>query len=124
LEKIRVLFANYHCMVSDTLRSWIAGQEDIEVVADCRGPMRILQETGRTKADAVILAQRGSNEPGLCSQLLSVYPDLTVLCVGDNETLFVEQLREFREQFSMLDVRDVVSILRKVTRAKASIEVT
>ena len=28
-------------------------------MGDFRGPMKILQETGRTKADAVILAQEG-----------------------------------------------------------------
>lgn len=108
-------------MVPDTLRCWIARQEDMEVVADCRGPMRILQETGRKKADAVILAQQETDRPGLCGLLLCVYPDLTVLSVRNNERLDVEQLRAYREQFSVPDFRDVASVLRKVIRVKATI---
>jgi hypothetical protein len=61
--------------------------------------MNILQETGRTKADAVILAQEGTSEPGLCSQLLAVYPDLAIVSVADDmDTAFVQQLRSHRQE--------------------------
>lgn len=114
MEKIRVLFANHPCMVPEVLRDWLAQQEDMEVVADCRGPMKILQEAGRKRADAVILAQQGSDEPGLCSQLLAVYPDLTVLCVGNNENLYVEQLRAYREELQGVQFRDIAQIIRTI----------
>jgi DNA-binding NarL/FixJ family response regulator len=81
VDKIRVLLANHPMMVPDAIRQMVAEQYDMELVGDCRGPMQILQETGRTKADAVILMQGGTEEPGLCSQLLGVYPDLTILSV-------------------------------------------
>ncbi len=91
----------------------------MEVVADCRGPMRILQETGRKKADAVILEQKGTDEPGLCSQLLAVYPDLTILCITPNqECVYAEQLRTYREQFSVPDIRDIARVLRQVIRSE------
>ena len=84
MDKIRVLLANYPMMVPDSIRRLVAKQEDMELVADCRGPMRILQETGRMKADAVIIGNATDSEPGLCSQLLAVYPDLTILDVSSN----------------------------------------
>ena len=67
---------------------------DMDIVGDVRGPMRILQEVGRTKADAVILASTSPKTSGLCSQLLSVYPDLTIFAIGDDlQQGFVEQMR-------------------------------
>lgn len=65
MKKIRVLLANHPLMVPDSIRQLVAEQDDMEVVGDCRGPMKILQEVGRTKADAVILTQEGTDEPGL-----------------------------------------------------------
>ncbi len=81
MDKIRVLLANHPMTVSDAIRELVAEQEDMELVGDCRGPMKILHETGLTKADAVILAQDGMEEPGLCSQLLAVYPDFIIVGV-------------------------------------------
>lgn len=49
-----MLLANHPVMVPDAIRELVAKQEDMEVVGDCRGPMKILQEAGRTKADVVI----------------------------------------------------------------------
>ena len=82
MNKIRVLLANHPMMIPDDIRELVTAQKDMELVGDLRGPMKILQETGRTKADAVILAQEGVNELGLCSQLLAIYPDLTILSVS------------------------------------------
>lgn len=72
MNKIRVLLANHPMMIPDGIRELVAMQADMELVGDFRGPMKILQETGRTKADAVILAQEGEDDVGLCSQLLAV----------------------------------------------------
>ena len=54
------------------------------------GTCRILQETGRSKANAVILPQEGIDESVLCSQLLAVYPDLTIVSLAsDVDAAFV-----------------------------------
>lgn len=99
MNNIRVLLANHPMMVPDAIRQLLAEQEDMELVGDVRGPMKILQETGRTKADAVILAQEGTEEPGLCSQLLSVYPDLTIVSVTpDMGAAFTQQLWSRRQE--------------------------
>ena len=95
----------------------VAEQEDMEVVGDCRGPMNILQETGRTKADAVILAQEGTEEPGLCSQLLAVYPDLTIVSVSTNMAdVFTQQLCSQRRQVTTDKQLDIMQTMRLAVR--------
>ena len=48
MGKIRVLLANHPMMIPDVLRQMIADQDDMELVGDARGPMKILQEIGRS----------------------------------------------------------------------------
>ena len=121
MSKIRVLFANHPMMVPDAIRQLVEEQEDIEVVGDCRGPMKILQETGRTKADAVILVQEGMEEQGLCSQLLAIYPDLTILSVSaDMATAFTQQLCSNRKIIAADEPADIVRTMREAVRQPCS----
>lgn len=104
-------------MVSDAIRQLVVEQDDMEVVGDCRGPMKILQETGRTKADVVILAQEGSEEPALCEQLLSVYPDLTILGLTQNlNAAYTQQLRSQRQRVATDKHVTIVQTLRMAVR--------
>lgn len=113
LDKIRVLLANHPVMVPDAIRQLVEEQDDMELVADCRGPMKILQETGRAKADAVVLTQEGTDEPGLCSQLLSVYPDILILGVTpDMTSVFAQQLRSQRIHADITNTENIVQTLR------------
>ncbi len=117
MDKIRILLANHPVLVPDAIRELVAEQEDMEVVGDCRGPMKILQETGRTKADAVILTQEGSDEPGLCSQLLAVYPDVTIMSVApDMKFAFTQQLCSHRRNVMGLQPDDLVRMFRMMVR--------
>ena len=117
MKKILVLLANHPMMIPDAVRQLLAEQEDMEVVGDCRGPMNILQETGRTKADAVILAQEGPDEPGLCSQLLAVYPDLTIVSVtADMVCAFMQQLCPHRRDMTIGEHFDIVQTMRMAVR--------
>jgi DNA-binding NarL/FixJ family response regulator len=104
-------------MVPDGIRKVVESQPDMEIVGDSRGPMRILQDVGRTKADAVILAQGDSvdaEEPGLCSHLLSVYPDLVILGVSSNlRTAFLKQMRPQRRNIFLVDDADLVQTIRR-----------
>jgi DNA-binding NarL/FixJ family response regulator len=121
VNKIRVLLANHPMMIPDAIRQLVAEQEDMELVGDCRGPMKILQETGRAKADAVILAHDGEDDAGLCSQLLSVYPDLSILSLTpDLASAFTQQLCSHRREFTNLQRQDIVQSLRAVVREPCS----
>ena len=112
-----MLLANHPVMVPDAIRRLVAEQKDMELVADCRGPMKILQETGRTKADAVILTQEGQNEPGLCSQLLAVYPDLTIFSVDPKlVSTSMQQLRAHRRTIAIGNEQQLVRALRVAVR--------
>lgn len=117
MDKIRVLLANHPVMLPDAIRRLVEDQDDMEVVGDCRGPMKILQETGRLSADAVILAREQAEDPGLCSQLLAVYPDLVILTVTPDLTM-VATLRLFsqRQEFADLHQEDIVRPLRAAVR--------
>lgn len=117
MNKIRVLLANHPVMVPEAIRLLVAEQEDMEVVGDCRGPMKILQEIGRAKADAVILIHEESDEPGLCSQLLAVYPDLTILSVNpDMSCVSTQQLCSHRKRVATGEHLDIVRTMRMVVR--------
>lgn len=108
-------------MIPDAIRQLLAEQEDMEVVGDVRGPMRILHETGRVHADAVILAQEGTEEPALCGQLLAIYPDLTILSVTpDMASVFTQQLCSTRQEFSAIKRQDIVQTLRISVRDPCS----
>jgi hypothetical protein len=123
VNKIRVLLGNHPLMVPDALRQMIADQDDMELVGDCRGPMRILQESGRANADVVILAQEGSEELGLCSQLLAMYPDLTILTVEpDLGNVFSQQLCSHRCGVHVGEHGDIVQWMRRLMRDPCSDE--
>lgn len=117
MNKIRVLLANHPMMVPNPIRQLVTDQEDMELVGDCRGPMKILQETGRANADAVILTQEGEHEPGICSQLLAAYPDLIIMSVTpDLTTTCTFQLASHRSDFINMGYEDIVQRLREATR--------
>lgn len=114
MDKIRVLLANHPMMVPEAIRRLVEEQDDMEIVGDCRGPMKILQETGRAKADAVILAQEGTDEPGLCSQLLAVYPDLIILGITiDMSSAFAQQMRSHRQGVATVHEPELLEWLRR-----------
>lgn len=118
MNKIRVLLANHPMMIPDAIRQLVEDQEDMELVGDSRGPMKILQDVGRTKADAVILVQEGPDEPGLCSQLLSVYPDVTILCFRTEKAAFTRQLRSQRRDFLVAESEDILCAFRTLVRER------
>ncbi len=121
MDKIRVLLANHPVMLPDAVRRLVEDQDDMEVVGNCRGPMKILQETGRLSVDAVILAREQEEDPGLCSQLLAVYPDLVILSVtSDLTTVATLRLSSHRQEFVDLHPEDIVQPLRAAIRMGAN----
>jgi hypothetical protein len=110
-------------MISDTVRDVIKGQPDMEIVGDLRGPMKILQEVGRTKADAVVFGQSSTHGLGLCSQLLAVYPDLTICGIASDMTAaFLQQLCSRRRDIVDTGGENIVETLRVAVRHPCSEE--
>ena len=118
VSKIRVLLANHPAMIPDAIRELWDKQEDMEVVGDVRGPMKILQEVGRLQVDAVVFVQDGVEEPGLCSQLLAIYPDLTILCFRTEQEAFTRQLRSYRREISAAENEGIVGAFRTIVRER------
>jgi hypothetical protein len=117
MESIRVLIGHHPGMTPDAICQLVTERMDMEFVGDRRGPMKILQETGRANADAVILANDGAEEPGLCSQLLAVYSDLITLCVTtDLTSAFTQQLWSRRRDFIGVEHYDIAQTLRIAVR--------
>jgi DNA-binding NarL/FixJ family response regulator len=121
LQVIRVLLGNHPIIIPDALRRLVGQQEDMEIVGDVHGPMKILQDVGRSKANAVVLALTDSQEPGLCSQLLAVYPDLTILSVtSDLRLAFVYQMCSRRRELIIASPSGCVDVLRVSVRNPCS----
>lgn len=94
LEKIRVLLANRPRMMREVLTEMIRRQEDMELVGEVLEPLDVLVAVREMRADAVVLALEDYEEPGLCSHLLTEYPNLTILGLApDGKTAFVRSPR-------------------------------
>ena len=121
MQVIRILLGNHPIIIPDDLRRLVEQREDMEIVADVHGPMKILQDVGRSKANAVVLSLTDSEEPGLCSQLLAVYPDLTILSVtSDLQLAFVQQMCSRRRELIVASPSMCVDALRASVRNPCS----
>lgn len=77
---IRVLFAVESSAVCNRLRDLIGQDPDVEVVGEVADPIDLLVAVNRTQADVAIVKWPQSGElPGICSHLLTEYPDLLVI---------------------------------------------
>lgn len=118
MKKIRVLLANRPRMMREVVRKTIEHQEDMKVVGEVLDPLGLLMAVRKTGADVVILALKGSEEPGLCSHLLAEYPNLTILGLApQGESAFIDQLRPHRQEISDPSEANILSALRHAIRA-------
>ena len=123
MKKIRVLLANRPRMLREVLREIIEDQPDMEVVGEVLDPLDLLMAVRNMKADAVILAVKDSEEPGLCSHLLAEYPNLAILCLAlEGKSAFIEQLCPRRLEIVDPSEDKILSALRHAVRAPCSLE--
>jgi DNA-binding NarL/FixJ family response regulator len=78
---IRVLIADDHPFVRETLADLFAGTEDIAVVAECADGNEVLLAVQRTRPDVVLIDDGMPRMPGLEASraLLEAQPDSRVL---------------------------------------------
>lgn len=112
---IRIVFGNTPGMVPETVKELIAAQPDMQIVGDAESPMQILQEVGNHPVEAVVLATRGDEEPGLCTHLLSAFPDIVILCIAvDLSGAFLQHRRLQRYTMPDTQPETIVSSLRSM----------
>ena len=97
MDRIRVLPARLPGMILDMLARVAVDQSDLEIIEEIGDGVELLVAVGQTHADVVVLGLRDSELPGICSHLLSEYPDLKILGVtADGRRGFLYELRPQR----------------------------
>lgn len=82
LVKIRILLAVSPPMFGEALRQSLALEPDLEVVDEVFDPIDLMLAVRETEAHVVVITVPFSDEtPGVCTHLLSEFPDLTVIGV-------------------------------------------
>jgi len=112
---IRILIGNSPGMVPDGVKALLADQPDMQIVGDAESPMQILQEVESRSVEVVVLATRGDEEPGLCSHLLSTFPDIIVRCVAaDLSVAFLQHRRPQRYVIPDTSPHTILTSLRSM----------
>jgi DNA-binding NarL/FixJ family response regulator len=112
---IRILLGNSPAVIPEAVRELIQAQPDMQIVGDAESPMQILHNVVTRRAQVVILSTRGDEEPGLCSHLLSAFPDVVILCIAvDLSVAFLQHRRP--QRCAMSDTRPdaIMSSLRSM----------
>lgn len=121
MKKIRILLANRPQMMRELVRDMINRQNDMEVVGEVFNPVDLLVAVRESEADTVILALRDSPEVGLCSHLLSEYPNLTIVgLTSHGKNAFIEQLCPRRMEIVDPSEKSILSVLRQAVRSPCS----
>jgi len=116
LKKIRILLANRPPILLEVMREMVQRQEDMEVVGEILDPVGLLVAVRDLEADAVILTLKDYEEPGLCSHLVTEYPNLIILSLAaDGKTAF---LRPPRREIKVPSEQSIVDALRDAIRVK------
>jgi hypothetical protein len=59
----------------------IQRQSDMELVGEVSEPLELLVAAAETEAEVVLMSTRENREPGVCSHLLSEFPNLVLITV-------------------------------------------
>ena len=110
---IRVLVANLPVSLFERVMSLAVQQPDIVLVGQVQDPVELLMAVG-SGVDVLILgAPQADPMPGICSHLLSEYPDLRILVLastGEAAILYWLGLR--RQQLHPLSAAALLSGIR------------
>jgi hypothetical protein len=94
---IRVLLANLPTLLAEWLTRALAEQEEIEIVDQLRRYVEMLLAAQKGVDVVVLSAQELQPRPGICSHLLSEFPDIKVMLLnpsGDKAILCWMGLRQ------------------------------
>ncbi len=120
MKKIKILLANRPRLMREVMREIFEDQSDMEVVGEVLDPLGLLVAVKEMEADVVILAVKGSEEPGLCSHLLAEFPNLTIFGLASNgKTAF---FRPGRRKIIDPSEAKILTALRQAVRSPCSSE--
>lgn len=118
-NRIKVLLVNRSQLLRESLVNLIQFQDDIddiEVVGEVFDLVELLLMVGRTQADVVVMAMQDSDEePGICSHLLTEYPQLLVLVLSsERESAFLYRQITSKEYVSEVSKGGILKAIRRV----------
>jgi DNA-binding NarL/FixJ family response regulator len=123
MKKIRILLANHPRLLRELVREIIERQPDMTIVGELLDPLGLLLAAKDTEADAVIIALRNSEAPGLVSHLLAECPNVTVLgLVSQGNTAFIVQMRPWRREIVDSSEFNILNALPHAVREPCSSE--
>jgi DNA-binding NarL/FixJ family response regulator len=123
MKKIRILLANDPQMRRALMREVIERQPDMEIVGETVDPLGLLLAARQTRAEAVIMTLRDSEDPGLISHLLAECPDLTILGLASSgDSAFIVQMCPRRSEIANPSEATILGTLRQAIRSPCSSE--
>jgi DNA-binding NarL/FixJ family response regulator len=121
MQKIRIILANYPRIMRELVREIIQRQPDMEIVGEIVDPLHVLLAARETRAEAVIVALKNSEDPGLISHLLAECPSLTILgLASQGDDAFIVQMCPQRTEIIDSSVANILSALRQAIRSPCS----
>ncbi len=104
-------------MLRDVFKKVVADQPDMEVVGELDDSVGLLLAAGRTRADVVVLGLQNSELPGVCSHLLSEYPQIKVLGVtSDGRGAFLYELQPQKAPIGEVSPEGLLDAIRMAVR--------
>jgi DNA-binding NarL/FixJ family response regulator len=95
------------------LEQTFSQEPDMEIVGKASDAVEVLVKAGITKADAVITEISGDKDPGLCSHLLTEYPEIKVFAISDDEDrVVIYEKQDFRKREVSLSPGKLIGIVR------------
>ena len=94
----------------------LAQEPDLEIVGEVNSPIDVLLELGSTQADVVVIdLPTSGKDPGLCSHLLTEYPEVKVVAVSSGgDTSIVYETGVIQRYLPDVSLEAVTGIIRSL----------
>lgn len=114
-QRVRVLIGIDSFLLSDVLRTHLSNDPRIEIVGETTEPVDLLVAVGETKANVVMMNWPQSGQiPGICTHLMSAYPDLTVIGLAlDGDQNYVCRRPTVVQTLHQSDLASVQDVIRQ-----------
>lgn len=110
-ETIKILLLDIPEELQDVLERAIQDQVNMETVGEAFDPINLLLTVDDTESDVVIMGHPQADRlPGICTHLLTEYPDLLILTLSTKDSrAFLYQRKIAWEEVSFKTPEDLVA---------------